>query len=387
MSEGNEILLEIAADRIVSVGVAVSYDHRPLERWCESGSFSQALGALSRPCGICGHAHAPAFLSAVERIMGIQPPPRGAVIRLILAELERSRVHLEAVAGSARAGGFHSLAAELRRESARVASLVRAAFGTHPIVSLDAPGGPRRDLSPAQAQELERGARWTEERGKRYLERFTESGPIVARLGGVGLVTREEALRLGAPGPVARASGVTRDLRRDSPYGAYLELRPEPISGARGDALGRVQLRLGELIESCRTIRHAAARLPAGPYAVEVPARAGPGQAICRVESPSGEELQEVAAAGTDRPQGVEIRPASASVPRLLASALIGVRLEDACIAVAGLDPRLADSGCVVSVRERGAERERRLRWSELERIGMAPFGGGKRELEADRAS
>jgi ech hydrogenase subunit E len=155
----------------------------------------------------------------------------------------------------------------------------------------------------------------------------------------VGVLTREQAIQMGALGPVARASGVGGDLRKLAPYAAYDELEFDvPVEGG-GDVAARVVVRALEMLESCRLIEQALDKMPVGPLLggdfPDVP----PGFAVARVEAPRGEVLYYVASDGSDTPTRVKIRtPSFANIPtvRLMVH---GACLADVPLIQASVDP------------------------------------------------
>jgi Ni,Fe-hydrogenase III large subunit len=168
---------------------------------------------------------------------------------------------------------------------------------------------------------------------------FTTDPTIAARCRGVGRLTRDDAIGYGAVGPVARASGVDQDLRRDCPYLAYPELEFAVPTRTDGDVFARIVVRALELLESCKLIEQAVERLPAGPlhcgdiYAVPA------GEAVVRVEAPRGEVFYFVASNGSDTALRVKVRtPSFANIPSVVAM-VKGCDLADVPLIQAALDP------------------------------------------------
>ena len=101
-------------------------------------------------------------------------------------------------------------------------------------------------------------------------------------------MSKEEALKYGAVGPTARASGVDYDVRRDDPYLAYAEVPWKVVTDNHGDVYGRTRVRIGELLESARIVRSCLENIPSGPVRVEAPKNAPKGEILSRYEAPRG---------------------------------------------------------------------------------------------------
>jgi NADH-quinone oxidoreductase subunit D len=130
---------------------------------------------------------------------------------------------------------------------------------------------------------------------------------MIARCKGVGVLTREDAMKLGVVGPVLRASGVKYDVRKAEPYGAYDELDFEIPTFEEGDSYSRILMKLEEMKQSVRIIRQALEKMPKGPIARKAPLVAPEGEATGRVESSRGEIAYMVMGDNSDKPYRVKI--------------------------------------------------------------------------------
>jgi Ni,Fe-hydrogenase III large subunit len=162
---------------------------------------------------------------------------------------------------------------------------------------------------------------------------------VAARCRGVGVLTREEAIAYGAVGPVARASGLDTDLRRDCPYMAYGDLELEVPTQPEGDVLARVVVRAREMLESCKIVEQALARMPAGPLHAGDVYAVPPGHAVARIEAPRGEVFYYVESDGSDTLARVKVRtPSFANIPTV-AAMVKGGELADVALIQAAVDP------------------------------------------------
>jgi len=173
------------------------------------------------------------------------------------------------------------------------------------------------------------------------------------RLANVGKLTREDALRLGAVGPTARASGVDRDTRRDDPYGAYAEISFKVVTDDHCDVYGRTLVRLGELMESYSIIRQLVKNMPEGPVLVKAPRRIPEGEAVSRYEAPRGEDVHYVRGNGTERPERVKVRAPTLANTQAVAKMLEDGYLADLPIVIAAIDPCFSCTDRMIGIKYR----------------------------------
>ena len=177
---------------------------------------------------------------------------------------------------------------------------------------------------------------------EKKLEMLTKAvldDPVIhARLKGVGVLTKEDAIKYAVTGPTARGSDIGIDVRRDDPYAAYSELDWNVITRPEGDVFAKAVVRLLECLESVKIIRQGLRKLPGGPIAIEVK-EIPPGEASGRAEAPRGETFHYVRSDGGNRPVRHKMRaPSYVNVPSFRASC-IGSDIADVTITLASVDP------------------------------------------------
>jgi NADH-quinone oxidoreductase subunit D len=159
-----------------------------------------------------------------------------------------------------------------------------------------------------------------------------------ARLKGVGVLSKKDAVRYAVTGPTARGSGVDIDVRRDDPYAAYADLDWKVITQDAGDVFAKAVVRLLETFESIKMVRQALKKLPKGPVAMEVK-QIPPGEGCGRAEAPRGETFHYVRSDGGNRPVRHKVRaPSYVNVPSFKASC-IGADIADVTLTLAAVDP------------------------------------------------
>ena len=249
-------------EKIVRLELDLSYNHRGIEKAAEQRNFIRVLPLLERVCGICSHSHATAFAKGIEEIMGLEIPPRARYIRTIIAELERMHSHLLWLGVAAHEIGFNTLFMWTWRDREAVQDTLEEMSGNRVHYNMNEIGGVRCDLTPAQVEAALRRLPDLEERIKKYRDMVNSEETMLIRFRGVGRMSKEEALKYGAVGPTARASGVDYDVRRDDPYLAYTEVPWNVITDNNGDVYGRTRVRIGELWESIQIVRSCLENMP-----------------------------------------------------------------------------------------------------------------------------
>jgi NADH-quinone oxidoreductase subunit D len=233
-------------------------------------------------------------------------------------------------------------------------------------------GGVRRDIDEEQKAQVLKTMDQLEERTKYYIEVASQERTLIDRLAGVGRLSKEDALSLGAVGPAARASGVPRDTRKDDPYLAYPELDFKVVVDGNCDVYGRTLVRVGELMESYAICRQVCARMPEGEIALRSPRRIPGGEAVSRYEAPRGEDLHYVKANGSDKPERVRVRAPTLANLQAVSRMLEGDNLADVPIVIAAIDPCFSCTDRMIRV-ERGGEAES-LSWGALRELGIERY-------------
>lgn len=273
LKEPESFSVTLDGEKIVSMTMRLGYNHRGIEKACEERSYIQDIYLIERICGICSHSHATCFVQAVEELAGLQVPQRGLYIRTLVAELERVHSHLLWLGVAGHEIGFDTLLMYTWRDREIVMDILAMLTGNRVNYGINTIGGVRRDITKEQSDDILKATDTLEERTKYYIQVATQEISIIKRLSVVGTLSNEDALKMGAVGPTARASGVDRDVRRDDPYASYKELSFKVITDNHNDVYGRTLVRVGELMESYSMIRQLLKNMPQGPVSVRAPRR------------------------------------------------------------------------------------------------------------------
>jgi NADH-quinone oxidoreductase subunit D len=267
---------------------------------------------LERPCIIDAIHLNWAYVLPIEELQGVVVPPRGNYISTIAAEMNRIMSHLYWLAINAGVfSGHTTIFMYAFGDRDLFIEMAESLTGARLTYSFLPPGGPRRDLPFGFEARLTKLLDYFERRLVEYDRIFFSNPLVVARAKGIGVLTREEAIRLGVAGPVLRASGVKYDTRRAEPYGAYEDLDFDIPTYKEGDSYARFMVRFEEMKQSIRIIRQALEKMPKGPIARKAPLIVPEGEATGRVESSRGELAYMVQGDNSDKPYRVKIMNAS----------------------------------------------------------------------------
>jgi NADH-quinone oxidoreductase subunit D len=268
--------------------------------------------------------------------------------------------------------GFDTLLMYTWRDREIVMDILAGITGNRVNYGINTIGGVRRDISPELVKDTLRAVDKLEEQTKYYIDVASKETTIINRLSGVGVLSHDDAVRLGAVGPTARASSVDRDTRRDDPYAAYGELDFKVITDNHNDVYGRTLVRLGELMEAYKIIRQILKKLPEGPIAVKAPRKIPPGEAVSRYEAPRGEDVHYVKSNGTDKPERVKVRAPTLANIQTVAKMLEDRQLADLPIVIAAIDPCFSCTDRLTIVKDLSTGKKGSLAWEDLRTYGLS---------------
>lgn len=320
--------------------VFVGYNHRGIEKLATERNAIQTLVLVERVCGICSHSHAFTYAMCVEAINGVEVPKRGQYIRVITAELERLHSHFLWLGIACHIIGHDSMFMHIWDEREIIMDLLEKLSGNRVNYAMVTVGGARRDISDSLRAEILEGC----VKLKAPLERITEIAltdkTIAMRTKGVGVLSRDDAIRMGAVGPHARASGVKIDVRKDSPYSSYEDFDFDVPVVDSGDVFARVVVRALECFESIKIIEQALENLPEGPINLgnKIP-KIAEGQAVARHEAPRGQLSHMVVGNGKQENHRVSIHVPSYKNTPTIPHMLRGNTVADAGLIIASIDP------------------------------------------------
>jgi len=372
LKEPGHFEFTVDGEIVTNATARLGFVHRGMEKGTEDRNYVQDLYLMERVCGICSHVHAMAFALGVEKLAGVQAPPRAQAIRELIGELERIHSHLLWLGVAAHEGGFDTLFMYTWRDRETVMELLEILTGNRVNYSANVIGGVKIDVNKDQKDALKYGMDFLEERTKHYMKVVTEDETFLGRTRNIGLMTKEQAELLGAVGPTARASGVERDVRVDSPYAGYDMFPVKLVTEPAGDLEARFVVRINELYESYRLVRKIVSKLPDGELTVKVPRRIPEGETISRVEAPRGELFYFMRSNGTDKPDRIKVRTPSLCNWASVLTLAVGHKLADMPMILAGIDPCFSCNDRMVTI-NRGNDTQV-WSWEDLRKYGIAYY-------------
>jgi formate hydrogenlyase subunit 5 len=286
-AEASHFLLETVGEDVIHTIPRFFYKYRGVEKIAEGKPIDQVLLLAERFSGTSAVAHAIAFCQAVETICGVTVPPRAAALRTVFAELERLRHHAATITGICHSTALvvaTSQAALIEEDLIRLSCEIsrhRYLFGA--IV----PGGVAIDPTADQCRHLASSVGTIAVRLHELHRKLRYSSSFLDRLEEVGIISADAAVTYGLVGPIARASGVSRDLRKVRPYATYQAVDFQIPVEQEGDGYARLRLFFRETQQSASIIRQVLAAMPEGEVHTKTIAWHA-GVALGAVEAPSG---------------------------------------------------------------------------------------------------
>ena len=343
------MVVRLNGEQVEGLKPVMGYLHRNHEKIGERNTFIQNMPFTDRLDYICSMSNNFAYAVAVEKLMGIKPPERAEYIRVLMAELTRVMNHL-AFCGflTNEMGAFFTPFIYAFEERELILDLFEMASGSRMMCNYFRFGGVWRDVDEEFMDRLkhlvyERLPRKTDE-----MEQLITTNEIVRlRSIGCGVLKPQDAISLGAAGPLLRATGVKYDVRKAEPYGVYDRFDFDIVTGTNGDVYDRYLVRIGEIRQSLKILRQCIEQMPppgeiqAGKkqYQVRVPA----GQAYGRVEAPKGELGFYLVSDGSPNPYRYHVRATCFINLGTLETMSVGGKIADAIITLGSIDTTMGE--------------------------------------------
>ena len=366
------LMLELRGETVLRCKPIIGYLHTGMEKTGEQLTYLQGPTNVTRMDYLSPIANELVFSMATEKLLGIEGdiPERAVWIRMLMAELSRMASHLLFLATNGMDLGAVSMMIYGWREREEVLRFMQTVTGLRMNHNYVRPGGVAADLPPGWRDGVLRLLDLIPDRLDEYDVLMTGQPIWRERLQGVGVVTPEEALALGATGPILRSTGVPWDLRRDMPYLHYDEIDFDVIVGTYGDSFDRYAIRLNEVRESMKIVRQILDKMPKGDYRIQdkkvtPPPRARidesmealihhfkiftegfkvpEGEVYVAIESPRGEIGCYIASDGSATPYRMHVRGPSFVNLQCLPHMMRGGLVADAVAVISSVDPVLGE--------------------------------------------
>jgi NADH-quinone oxidoreductase subunit D len=364
------IMIELDGETILRSKPVMGYLHTGMEKTGEELMYHQGCTNVTRMDYLSPLFNELAFSLSVEKLLGVETPPRAVWIRMLMTELNRVSSHFLWLSSNGSDIGAINMLIYGWRERDVILSFFEKVTGLRMNHNYIRPGGVAADLPDGWRDDVRAICQAIPKRMDEYDNLLTGQPIVHKRLQGVGPLDAPTAISLGVTGPLLRAAGVAADVRRDTPYLAYDQVDFDVIVGTEGDAWDRFAVRCTEIRESIKIIEQIVDRMPEGDYRVQdkkitPPPRnridesmealihhfklytegfkVPPGEAYVPIESPRGELGCYIVSDGTSRPYRMHVRAPSFANLQSLPTMARGGLLADAIVLVSTIDPVLGD--------------------------------------------
>ena len=359
------LILEIDGENVVRIMPDIGFLHTGIEKTCEAKFYQQVVPLTDRIDYLCPLTNNLCYVLAVEKLLGIEIPPRAQWLRVMLNELTRINSHLVWLGTHALDIGAMSVFLYCFREREDVLRLFEMVAGQRMMTSWFRIGGLALDVPLGFFHRVKHFIDRFPSRIDEYEDLLTGNPIWVRRTKGVGYLAPDDAIALGATGPTLRASGVDIDLRRDLPYSSYEKFQFQVPVSSQGDVFARYLCRVQELRESNQIVQQTLEGVPEGPIKADAPKvvlpdrekmktqmealiyhfkiitegfTVPPGEVYQCVESPRGEMGYYVVSDGSPKPYRVHMRSPSYANLQALAKMCEGRLIADVVAAIGSID-------------------------------------------------
>lgn len=259
----------LEGETISKVDPICGYIHRGIEKMNESLTYPQTLALTDRLDYLSAHQNRHALCMCIEQAMGLEIPERVQYIRTIMDELQRIDSHLLFYSCLVMDMGGLTPFFYGFREREMILDIFEETTGGRLIQNYNVIGGVQADLHPDFQKKVKEFIVHLRSVIKDYHDIFTGNVIATTRLKGVGLLSKEDAISLGATGGTGRASGWANDVRKHHPYAMYDKVDFKEILYTEGDSFARYMVRMDEIMESCHIIEQLIDNIPEGEFRVK----------------------------------------------------------------------------------------------------------------------
>jgi NADH-quinone oxidoreductase subunit D len=307
------VKLKLDGERVLGTECIIGYLHRGVEKIAENRTYAQFTPYVDRMDYCAAVTNGMGYVEAVEKLLGVEIPPRAQYTRMILAELQRIASHLIWLGTHALDIGAMTPVFYTFREREEVLKIFEEYCGARLTTHAFRIGGLQYDLYDGFERAVVKFCDYFLPKIDEYEQLLTKNRIWINRTRNIGVISGEDAIALGVTGPVLRGSGVKWDIRKAQPYEAYDKVEFDVPIGEHGDTYDRYIVRMAEMRQSVRIIRQCVERLGPGPIFGKVGKVIKPpaGEVYHSIEAPKGELGYYVVSDGTVNPYRVRVRPPS----------------------------------------------------------------------------
>lgn len=338
LKEPLRLNIEISGERVLGGILRLGYVHRGIEKLAQTRNYNQNISLTERVCGICSHVHTTTFCRAVEALLGLEIPERVHYIRALMCEMERIHSHLLWLGILAKHIGLEMVFMHTWHDRESILDVMEELSGGRVAHAVNQIGGVRFDLDEDHGPMVDSAVEKLRVDYEELLDVIEHDTTLKARTQGVAPLSAEDMKRYCVVGPVARASGVDVDMRRDDPMPPYDKLDFQVITHPDGDAWSRTYVRLEEIRQSLHLCKQIIDDIPEGPISVRAPRKVAAGEVVMRSEAPRGELFYYLRSDGSEYPARLKIRTPTLPALGILPQQLSEIHVADIPVVLAGID-------------------------------------------------
>jgi NADH-quinone oxidoreductase subunit D len=307
------VILKLDGEKVIGTDCIIGYLHRGIEKIGENRTYPMFAPYVDRMDYISAVSNGLGYCLAVEKLLGVEAPPKAQAVRVILTEMNRITSHLVWLGTHALDIGAITPVFYTFREREEALKIFEAYCGARLTTHAFRIGGLQYDLYDTFERDVRKFCDDFLPRIDEYEQLLTGNRIWVERLTGIGILTAEDCKRYGVTGPLLRAAGVKWDIRKAFPYSGYERYEFDVPTGRNADTYDRYLVRMQEMRQSVRIIRQAVDGIPEGPIMAKVPKVMKPpaGEVYVSIEAPKGELGYYIVSDGTITPYRVRVRPPS----------------------------------------------------------------------------
>ncbi|SHF59610.1 nickel-dependent hydrogenase large subunit [Desulforamulus putei] len=331
--------VQVEGETVVGLDITAGFVHRGMESLALQRNIYQNITLTERLCSLCSNNHPFTYCMALEKIAGIKVPERGEYLRVIADEIKRIASNLFNTGILAHIIGFDSLFMHVMEIREIVQDTKETIYGNRMDLAANTIGGVKYNLSNEKIKYMIKQMDSLKKPLEEIVDIYMNNKLVRARTEGVGILPKEEAIRYGVVGPVARGSGVNNDVRVKSPYAAYDKIKVNVNVETGCDVRARAIVRLRDIQEAINIIQQCLKKLPDGPtcidYLPEIPA----GEAVAKSEAPRGELIYYLRTNGSDMPERLKWRVPTYMNWEALNVMMPGNKVSDIPLIITSIDP------------------------------------------------
>lgn len=330
--------LTVEGENIKNVELTSGHVHRGMEQMAMRRTLVKNVTLTERVCSLCSNSHSFTYSMVVENALGLEIPERAKYLRVMAEEIKRIASHLFNTAIQAHIAGFKSLFMHVMEVREIMQDVKETVYGNRMNLASNCIGGVKCDVSDELLEYILKQLDVLEPKIVELLDIFKTNHIMLTRTKGLGILPKEDALALGVCGPVARGSGIVRDVRRDTPYAAYPDLDFDVITEEGCCVHSRTIVRLREIFESMKLIRQCCDKMPKGPVFVHM-GKIPVNEAFAHTEAPRGEVSYYIRTNGTDTPARLKWRVPSYMNWKALSVMMKGAQIAEVALVLNSIDP------------------------------------------------